>query len=196
MDPKALRYVGTLVRTHGIRGGLVLLWAPQAPQVDWRAGMRVYIGYSAASAQPHLVRRFRLRPRGAILELEHVTTLAHAEQFVEQGVFVEEESLAPEEASEQGWAVEDIVGCLVIEEGSRQKLGPVVDVWLLPANDVWVVELPNAYLPLPVIPDVVQRVDLHRRRIWVRLLPGLLEIAEPRRSNEQPGFSEDGIDAD
>jgi len=132
-----------------------------------------------------------------LLHIEHITTLSQAEQFVEQGVFVEEDRVLQElPSTEESWSLEDILGCVVVEEDTGRQLGTVVDIWLLPANDVWVVELETAYLPLPVIPDVVRRVDPHQRLIWVRLIPGLLDIAEPKRSHEHFFLPEDGIDAD
>ncbi len=194
MGTERLRYIGAFLRAHGIRGGLLFRWAPDAPTVNVKSGMRLYVGYSAQFARPYVVRSCQPVPKGLLIELQEVTTRAHAERLREHGVFVEEQHIAVEDAS--GWALEDILGCTVVDEGTGAVLGTVADIWLLPANDVWVVEMQTAYLPLPVIEEVVRRVDLERRRIWVRLLPGLLEIAEPKRVHEQREHAEDGIDAD
>jgi len=192
-----LRYIGTLVRTHGINGALVLHCDSHRDAVQLRPGMTLQIGYSARFALPYTLRRFRSTPRGIILELEQVHTLAQARQLLEQGVFVAEDLVVPAQAETTAeYALDEVLGCTVItDEGAY--LGTVVDVWLLPANDVWVVETESAYLPLPVISEVVRSVDLHQRRILVTLLPGLLEIAQPKRVHtDHAGDAADGVDAD
>ncbi len=90
-----LRYIGTLVRTHGINGALVLHCDSHRDAVQLRPGMTLQIGYSARFALPYTLRRFRSTPRGIILELEQVHTLAQARQLLEQGVFVAEDLVAP-----------------------------------------------------------------------------------------------------
>lgn len=194
MGSRALRYIGAFVRAHGLRGGLLLRWSPDAPEVEFRQGERIYVGYSAQFARPYTVRWSQRVPRGMLIGLEEVTTRAQAELLLEYGVFVEEERVAALQDA-GGWALEEILGCWVVEEESGRVLGTVVDVWLLPANDVWVVETETSYLPLPVISEVVRRVDPEGRRIEVRLLPGLLEIAEPKRADDRE-LAEEGVDAD
>ncbi|MEN3027307.1 MAG: ribosome maturation factor RimM [Chlorobiota bacterium] len=190
-----LRYIGSFVRTHGLRGGLVLRWVPEVERWELRNGQTVAVGYSAEFAHPYRIRSLRPLVRGMVVFLEGITTVEQARKLLEHGVFVEEAELAGS-IQEEGWAIEDILGCTVIEEGAGQHLGTVVDVWLLPANDVWVVELETAYLPLPAIPDVIRWVDVRHRRIGVRLLPGLLEIAEPKRNHGAELSPDFGVAAD
>ncbi|MCS6966039.1 MAG: hypothetical protein NZ473_04640, partial [Candidatus Kapabacteria bacterium] len=114
------------------------------------------------------------------------------------GVFVDEGLLHPtaEDKESTGWALEEILGCTVLEEVTERQLGTVVDVWLLPANDVWVVESETGYLPLPAIADAVRRVDVQQRRIWVHLLPGLLDIVELKSGSDSAIFVDEEADAD
>ncbi len=198
MSVEGLRYIGTLVRTHGLRGGLVLRVAPDVTLKTLPQGTQVYVGYSAAFAQPYVVRRCQPFQRGFLVEFEHVTALRHAQRLREQGVFVESSVLASQtmEQTSEGYAVEEILGCTVLEEATGHRLGIVVDVWLLPANDVWVVETETAYVPLPAVAEVIRRVDVERRCIWVSLLPGLFDIAEPKRIHGTSEVFNDGVDAD
>lgn len=196
MGADMLRYVGTFVRTHGIGGALVLQPEPLVVFKELSPGVQVYVGYSAAFARPYRVRCCRRLQRGFLVELDGVTTLGSARRLQEQGVFVKEDLLrAPaQEAAE--YAVEGILGCTVWEEPTGHRLGTVVDVWLLPANDVWVVETETAYLPVPAIADVITRVDLQQRCIWVKLLPGLVDIAEPKRGHGRADGADEGTDTD
>jgi ribosomal 30S subunit maturation factor RimM len=78
-----------------------------------------------------------------------------------------------------------IEGFSVIERVSGKVIGTVIDVWLLPANDVWVVKTANGNLPLPVIDEVVKKVDKKRRTIAIDLLPGLEELIEKEKEQDE-----------
>jgi 16S rRNA processing protein RimM len=70
----------------------------------------------------------------------------------------------------------DIEGSSVIDE-SGNLLGTITDVWILPANDVWVMTTPSkTTIPLPVIDEVILKVDVNTKQITVRLLDGLERI--------------------
>jgi len=47
----------------------------------------------------------------------------------------------------------------------------------LPANDVWLLRGEFGDVPLPVIEDVIKKVDLVERKIWIEMMDGLLDIA-------------------
>lgn len=188
MSTNVLRYVGTLIRTHGISGALVLQPDPAVRLEGLPPGEQVYVGYSATFAQPYTVRHCRRLQRGLLIEFEGVTTLNAAQRLREQGIFVREELLGATNSAD--YAVEEILGCTVLEDPTGHLLGTVVDVWLLPANDVWVVETATAYLPVPAIPEVIRQVDIQQRCIWVKLLPGLVDIAEPKLSHGRARLDE------
>ncbi|MDI3280529.1 MAG: ribosome maturation factor RimM [Bacillota bacterium] len=69
-----------------------------------------------------------------------------------------------------------IVGLTVVTEGG-EVLGEVVAVQPTGANDVYVVKRPGPgrgkELLLPATREVIREIDLERRRMVVRLLPGL-----------------------
>jgi len=67
-----------------------------------------------------------------------------------------------------------LIGFAVIDE-SRGRLGEIADVIVTGANDVWVVNGPFGEVLVPVIPDVVLRLDTDARTALVRLLPGLID---------------------
>ena len=47
----------------------------------------------------------------------------------------------------------------------------------MPANDVWVVKTAQGDVPLPVIDDVIKKVDIAKKQIEVFLIEGLMELA-------------------
>jgi 16S rRNA processing protein RimM len=66
------------------------------------------------------------------------------------------------------------VGCEILTtEGVR--IGVIEEVFSNGANEVWVVRDRSAEHLLPVIEDVVKRIDLAARRVIIEVIPGLLD---------------------
>ncbi|MNR53947.1 Ribosome maturation factor RimM [compost metagenome] len=69
----------------------------------------------------------------------------------------------------------EIIGCKIVTE-EEQELGLVSEVLTPGANDVWVVSLPKGkQLLLPVIDDVILKVDIPNKTIRIHLMEGLME---------------------
>jgi len=62
-------------------------------------------------------------------------------------------------------------------------LGTITDVWIMPANDVWVLSMPEGDIPLPVIDDVILSVDIPKKQIIIRLIDGLRDLL-PKSSDD------------
>jgi len=71
------------------------------------------------------------------------------------------------------WWPHDIEGCEVLTEDGR-SLGPVAEVILGEANDVWVARSGAGATLIPVLKDLLVSVDTAARRIVIREVPGLL----------------------
>ena len=68
--------------------------------------------------------------------------------------------------------MKQIVGLQVVTEDG-ERLGEIVDVYLLPANDVYVVKQGEREVLLPAIEDVVKKIDLDKSTMTVARVEGL-----------------------
>ncbi len=68
--------------------------------------------------------------------------------------------------------VKEILGLQAITEDG-EELGEVVDVYLLPANDVYVVKQGDKEILLPAIEDVIKKVNLDQGTLTVAYIKGL-----------------------
>ena len=68
--------------------------------------------------------------------------------------------------------MKQIVGLQVVTERG-ERLGEIVDVYLLPANDVYVVKQGDREVLLPAIEDVVKKIDLEKSTMTVAYIEGL-----------------------
>jgi 16S rRNA processing protein RimM len=116
------------------------------------------------------------RPKGAgwILRIDGVEDREGAEELRGAAIVAPREDLPEPRPGE--WWIDDLVGLEVVSDDGA-ALGRLVDVWTLPANDVYVVRSADREVLLPAIEDVIVGVDLEKRMMTVHLLPGLIEGA-------------------
>jgi len=169
----ALRCIGTILRTHGTDGSFFV--GDASPTLELPIGTTIKIGYSGQFASSYILKSIRAANRGLLISVEGITTPESAAGLREEGVFIDEAIL--QSVNKNEYFIEDIIGCDVIEQSSGKSVGTMSDVWIMPANDVWVVTTSNGDVPLPVIDDVIKNVDIPNKKIEVVLLDGLMELA-------------------
>lgn len=163
-DPKFL-IVGTIVRTFGSRGRLLLEPMTDFPD-RFQAGLNVHLGeslrcYTIESAASHGARR--------IIGLEGIASHEEAKALVGEEVQIPTSEAMPLDEGVYYWY--QIIGLTaVLEDG--QEIGQVTDISRTGSNDIYVVRTPGgSELLVPAISDAVLKVDPPARRIVVRLLP-------------------------
>jgi 16S rRNA processing protein RimM len=107
-----------------------------------------------------------------LLRFEGVDDADSAASLVGSDVLVRPEqlpALGPDEAYHF-----DLVGCSV-ETETGEALGDVVDILVTGSNDVCVVRDAEREVLIPLIDDVIVRLDTEAGTIVVRPIPGLLD---------------------
>jgi|DewCreStandDraft_4_1066084.scaffolds.fasta_scaffold02152_3 16S rRNA processing protein RimM len=169
----ALRYIGTICGTHGLNGAVHICDLLDA-KITVKAKTEIYIGYSENYSQKYYLLKFVRKHKEAIATIEGINSDKEAKSLIEKGIFIDEKYVS--ESSEESYLIDDIIGCSVIDIETQKELGSIIDVWVLPANDVWLMSWNGKEIPIPVIDDVVKRVDLPNKRIFIKTIEGLLEI--------------------
>jgi len=163
-------YVGVLGRVHGLDGTFVLSDAVPIPS-GIASGTVVAIGFSREFTKPFCVESYVQTEHRTLLKVREITTSDAATQLLDNAVFANSCDIGTQ--SNDRFRIGDIEGSSVINEAGN-VLGIITDVWILPANDVWVMTTPsNNTVPLPVIDEVILNVDVDTKQITVRMLDGL-----------------------
>ena len=166
--------IGVVARTHGL-DGMVLLMDTIGATSGLSVDSTVAIGYSRDFAKVYTIDAFESSPLRTILRLRECPSADSAQSLVEQAVYARPSDVGLREDDRH--RIGDIEGCTVVTNDGN-VVGVVTDVWLMPANDVWIVTMPDGRtLPLPVIDDVVLSVDVAARVIVAYILPGLLDLS-------------------
>jgi 16S rRNA processing protein RimM len=170
-DPDRLIEIGRLVKLHGVRGELRMLpynphstLATDLPTLLVRTAQGVVRELSVSEARPH--KRFLL------LRFEGIDDADRAVALVGSEVCVRPEQLPPPGPGEAYHI--DLIGCSVETEEGKQ-LGEVIDIVVTGSNDVCVVHDGDHEVLIPLIDDVIVRMDTDAAKIVIRPLPGLLD---------------------
>jgi len=106
------------------------------------------------------------------MELEGIDTIEHAQALRGAVLYVAVDDLPP--ASDKEFYYFQVVG-LPVETTDGRLLGNIEEVFFNGANDVWVVRNGGrGELLIPVIEDVVRRIDVEGGRVIIQAIPGLL----------------------
>lgn len=164
--------VGKVVNSHGIRGELKIVPETDFPE-RFDVGNSLIIVDSQNKQTPVTVKTSRLHKNVFIVLFSQFSNINDVEKFKGSLLKIEAKDQKPLEEGE--YYYHEIIGCKVITE-DEQELGLISEILTPGANDVWVVSLPKGkQLLLPVIDDVILKVDIPNKTIRIHLMEGLLE---------------------
>jgi len=181
--------IGLIVGVHGIHGELKVELHTDFPE-RFTNGSTIYM---TEKLKEITIQKARPHKGHILITLDGINSRNQAQELRQSWLFVSEDD-AMELDADTYW-VHDLIGMTVVELAPTDKssdaselqnhqadreLGRITDVIVTGANDVYVIAPIGSLnrgreLLLPAIADVVDRVDLENKRMFVHLQPGLLE---------------------
>lgn len=158
--------VGVVTSAHGLRGEVAVQNRSDNPD-RWRPGGTVLL----EDGRSLTVEASRRHGRRLLVKFAEIGDRDGAESVRGATLVVHESSLPALPAGE--WWSFQLEGCAVETESGR-ALGTLTEVIANPANDIWVAVDPDgAETLVPVLDEVLVNVDVEKKRIVVRDVPGL-----------------------
>lgn len=163
--------IGKILRPYGLKGQICV--KPITDFVNrFKKLKRVYVGDNPIEVEEHYIVSSFLHNEEVILKFKNINDRTAAELFSGKFIYIPEEELLP--LPEGFYYVHDLIGLKVYDVNGR-KIGVITDVWLLPANDVYVVESKGKEILIPAISEVVKKVDLENKMVIIEPMEGLIE---------------------
>ena len=174
--------VGVIANTHGVRGEVKVYPTTDDP-ARFKKLKKALLDTGEEKLEPE-VAQVKFLKNMVIVKFKGIDNINDIEKYKGKGLFVTRSQAVKCEKDE--YFIADLIGMEVSTEDG-QALGEVKDVLQTGANDVYVVQVressPFAHripgnrgeLLLPAIKECILQIDMGRRAIQVRLMPGLLE---------------------
>ena len=155
--------VGIITGTHGLKGEVKVF-----PTTD---DMRRYDDLKHVEMEyrgrriPLDIERVRYFKQYVIVKFKGIDDINDVERYSKCPLFVSREDAVPLEENEN--YIADLIGL---------QLGPLKDILLTGANEVYVVDYNGKEVLIPSIKECILNVDLEKGEILVHLLEGLLSL--------------------
>jgi 16S rRNA processing protein RimM len=160
--------IGKLRHPHGVHGEILMEIFTDFPE-RLKPGIILYIGEE--TMQLRLV-KCRQHREGLLMTFDGYTSPEDIGRFRNQIVYVKSVDCPP--LADGEYYHHQLVGLHVVTDGG-EAIGTVTEILETGASDVLVI-LPKSgpEILIPVADSFIQRIDLDRREITVKLIPGLL----------------------
>ncbi len=163
--------VGEVVRAHGVRGGVKVKPISDFPH-RFSQLKKVVVEMPRGPTTELEIVSAAVRKNFVFLTLSGIDSREKAQAL--QGGFLKIPSAQAAPLADDEFYHFEVIG-FEVQTTAAQSLGLVEEVLALPANDVLVVQANEREYLIPVIKDVIKKIDRPARRITIEAIAGLLD---------------------
>lgn len=159
---------GKIVGTHGIKGMVRI--QPWCDDIEFLNGFKRF--YLDAQGET-FIEKVKIQPNGnvAIAKFKGIDTIEEAEKYRNKILYINRKDVK----NQEGYFIQDLIGCDVLEINSGANLGKISDVSQTGANDVWHIMQNGKEFLIPVIDEVVKQVDIEAEKVYIFAMKGIFD---------------------
>jgi 16S rRNA processing protein RimM len=143
----------------------------------------VYIGYTKNFMQNFQAKEIIFYKKYAKLLFAETLSAEKIKSLVRMAVFIQENDL--KKSNPKTILPEEVMNFEVYDIAKGELIGIIQDVQINPANQVWIVENDEYELPIPFSENVVKKIDLKKKQIFIDLIDGIMDLAIFKLKNKQ-----------
>lgn len=160
---------GVITRPHGIKGEVWVKIRNENDSLITEETRKVFLG---ADQIIYDLDSFRAHRNGLLMKLVGCNDRNNADAFRGSKVYINIDQIEPLRPNE--YFVCDLIGLKVFTE-QGEHIGSLVEVLPTGANDVYCIVGGDNEILLPAIKSVIRSIDLVKKEMIVRLMPGMRE---------------------
>lgn len=162
--------IGQIVNVHGIKGE-VKVYPYTDDIVSLSKKKYVYLDESIESKIN--INLCRIQKNMLLVKFEKIDTVEEAEKLRNKYIYVLKEEL--DSLEEDNYYVDDLISMQVVDIKNNKAIGTITYVFNTGANDIYEVLLEDGKKTyLPAIKQVVKKVDVDEKKMYVELMKGLI----------------------
>jgi 16S rRNA processing protein RimM len=174
--------VGRIVKTHGLRGDVVVHPETDFVEERFRAGASLWTR-SAAGDEQLTIGTARVQGGRPVIGFEGVSSIDQAEALIGRELRVPEDTLQP--LGEGTYYLHQLEGCRVVTTGG-EDVGTVAKVEGGVGGSRLVIEGTRGEILIPLASEICVEIDVAAKRIVIEPPEGLLDLNEVRRRHDLP----------
>ena len=161
--------IGKIVNIHGIKGEIKVY--PYTDDIDNLSNIKeFYIDKELKSKC--IVENCRVHKNMLITKIKGISNPDYALQLKNKDIYIPKDSL--DKLDEGTYYIFDLIG-LEVMDNDDNKIGILKDVLQNGANDVYeILTLDDKKIYLPAIHEVIKKVDIKSKKMYVEIMKGLL----------------------
>ena len=162
--------IGQIVNVHGIKGEVKIY--PYTDDIDALC-KRLKNVYLDENMNKKYKVSCRIQKNMILAKIEGVNTVEDAEKLRKVNVYISDEDL--DELEDDSYYIKDLIGLDVIDINADEVIGTLEYVFNTGANDIYEVKRNDgSKVYLPAIKQVIKKVDIQSRKIYVEIMEGLI----------------------
>lgn len=162
--------IGQIVNIHGIKGEVKVY--PYTDDVD-SLSKKIKKIYLDENLTEEYKTSCRIQKGMLLVKLTGIDTVEKAETLRNRYVYISEDVL--DKLEEDSYYIKDLIGSEVIDIKNNEILGTLDYIFNTGANDVYeITTQANTKVYLPAIKQVIKKVDIKTRKIYVEIMEGLI----------------------
>ncbi len=163
--------IGKIANIHGIRGELKVY--PYTDDIENLSNYLNEVYLDEDLNEKYIITRSRVHKGMLIIKLDKINDANTALTFKSKDIYIPKSDL--KELEEGTYYIEDLLGCQIINEEDNTEIGKLIYVFNTGANDVYEVERKDkSKIYLPAISQVIKNVNISEKKIFVKLMEGLI----------------------
>ncbi len=162
--------IGNVANIHGIKGEIKIY--PYTDDILNLTNLKS-IYFDKELKEKYKIKRARVHKNMLVIKLEGINDANEALELKTKDVYIPRNAL--KELDDNTYYIEDLLFSDIVEEESGNVIGKLTYVFNTGANDVYEVEREDkSKIYLPAISDVIKKVDIKSKKIYVKLMEGLI----------------------
>lgn len=169
---KSMQYfdVARILTTHGLHGEVKVNVITDFPEDRFAEGMQLELKDDIDRVLT--IKNSRPFKQFWLLQFDEITDIDEAEKLRGKILVISEKDRG--ELPDGVYYYKDIFDCDVIDNETGKRLGKITDIQSPGANDIWLVHEDNGKeYWIPNIADVVKKIDIADKKVYVELMEGL-----------------------
>lgn len=156
--------IGQIVNTHGIKGEIKVY--PYTDNIENLAKLKkIYLDEKTE----YLITGSKIIKNMLVFKLSGINDISETKDLMQKYIYTPKEKIKTENV----YYVEDLIDLDVYDALSEKYLGKLTYVWNNSSNDVYEIKTENNIIYLPAIKDVILKIDIENKKMYVKIMEGL-----------------------